>query len=169
MRLRRAIVGAVSLVALIATAAPASAGQLDGSLSVSITGPLQLVNGVTLSVPVAVTCPATFPAPFTTASIESLEIDVTQNVGRAFAHGGGGITYQAGYPFGVPFGTPFVCDGTAQRYNVTALPNTDGLPFHGGRAVASAFFGISLIDPSNPFQLDTSFVTTGSQPVSIRG
>jgi hypothetical protein len=162
---------ALAAVLLIAPG-QASANHLNEGLAVSLGSPIRLVNGVYLQVPVQVTCPATFEAPFTAIGTEEIGVSVTQKVGRDFAQGYGGLFYQSPIFNGLEFGTPLTCDGSAHSYTVEVYPDSyaGSAPFHGGRAVANARLGIYLVDPANPWWLqDSNSASTGSTSISIRG
>src|SRR5207244_2864825 len=134
-------------------------------LAVTIEKPITLISGVYLAVPVAVTCPAELPVPFTTVTSEEIDVSMSERVGRSLATGFASVTYQSGMPFGVAVGTPLTCDGSPHTYVTGVFPGTQ-LAFHGGPAVASARVVITLFDPASFFSTDTSTAGTGPQSVS---
>ena len=165
-----ALVSAVAAVLL--APATASASHLNSGMSVSVGGPVKLVSGVYLRVPVSVTCPV-LPAPLTAIFSDSITVSVSDKTGNSLAFGGGGIDYQSPAYNGIGIGTPVTCDGSPHAMTVEVYPQIpDSGPFHGGRAVASAFFGLTVYDPTNPCVFctaDSSNVASGSQSISIRG
>jgi hypothetical protein len=165
-----AVVAALAVLALLP--ARAAASHLNGSIVVSIGSPIALVNGVYLRVPVQATCPALQP-PLAAIFSDQISVSVDQKTGRSLALGGGGIFYQSPAANGVGVGTPVTCDGTAHTYTVNVLPATpQSGPFHGGPAVASSQFSLTVFDSTNPCVFctaDSNFTSGGLHSVSIRG
>jgi hypothetical protein len=169
---RRAALAAAAAAVLLLFPAQAIASHLNSSLLVSIGDPIERVSGVYLTVPVEVTCPV-LPAPLTAIASDQISVTVTQNTGTELAFGSGGTGYQSPVFNGLTFGTPVTCDGTAHSYTVNVFPSTpQSGPFHGGQAVASAFFSLDVYDPTNPCvycTLDQNSASSGPQSIKIRG
>jgi hypothetical protein len=167
---RVAATAAIALLMLMVQSLPARANHLDDELSISVSGPITLQSGVVARVPVQITCP-TLEDPFSTIFSNEISVSLTQKSGRTLVTGGGSVYYQSPVFNGVGVGTAVVCDGSAQTVTIDVFPNTTGGPFHGGPAVASGFFRLTLYDPMNPnpFATDQSSVSTGTQSISIRG
>lgn len=173
LRSKAKIVALVAaFAALVAAPIQANASHLDGGMSVSIGGPIRLVNGVYLTVPVRYACPV-LTEPLSGLFTDAFNVSVTQKVsGKALAFGSGSIGYQAGAGGGLSFGTPVTCDGNAHTLTVNVTPQfPDSGPFHGGRAVAGASLDLQVYDPTTgcPFcgLIDDNFAGSGNQPINI--
>lgn len=164
-----AAAGALTVAALWA---PARANA-DTGLTMTIGGPITLVNGVYLTVPVQVSCPASTP-PFVLGT-DDINVTIEQKTSKTIASGQGGIGFYAPeVNGGGGFGTPVTCDGTPQSYTVDVFPQVPGSgPFKGGRAVVQyASFDVGTYDSTDPCvycTLTSSAVYLGPQPINIRG
>ena len=168
LHLRASQVAVAAAVAALIAPAYAGANHVSSDMSASVGGPVRLVSGVYMNVPVTVSCPA-LQAPWTGIFSDSISISVTQRVGKTIARGFDGITYQSPVFNGVGIGEPVTCDGNPQTYTLTVYP-AEGRPFTGGRAVATAYFQLGLYDPDNPFgNFDQNDASSGSQSISVRG
>jgi len=174
-RRRVAIPIGVSIVALtLALASPAGAGHLEPGMSISVSGPVQLVNHVYLAASVSVTCPDLGLDATHFVQSETIDVFVQQKVsGGTITSGLGELTYQDGTVFGGGVsGTPLTCDGRPHTYSVPVYVSTSnsgiGVAFKGGKAVAFAD-GDIFIQDTPTFRGDSNAVGTGPVPINIKG
>jgi hypothetical protein len=165
--------GAAAIAGAAALALAAQAGAyVDPAMSATVGGPVVLVSGVYLQVPVVGTC-SPLTAPFTAIAYDTVEADVTQKVGSSIAWGVGNASYYSAAAQGTASGQPVTCDGLPHTYLVNVFPSIPGSPaFRGGRAVVTVDFGVSAYDPLSGCLFcpgGTSYVQTGPFSVSVRG
>lgn len=143
-KLAGAIVAGLLLTAL--SAAPA-----DAATNTITVGSVTLTDRVLVMVPVTIVCD-----PLSATSFDSvLDVTVTQASGKAVA---------TGETFLSPIPILFACDSvTPNNLVVDVFPNAGSPPFHGGKPIVKAFFGI--VDSNTGIGDEGS--TTVS--VSIRG
>jgi hypothetical protein len=112
---RRSAAFLIAAAGLAVLGRPAAAQT--GTISVEIGSIGEVVARILVTVPVTVTCTSV------DQGLPFVHLDVFQGAGRTTAYALGD--------------TAVICDGTERTYQVNALAITT--PFHGGRAVASAF------------------------------
>lgn len=172
VRCLAAAAGAAALLAVTALVAPTPA-RADGTLTMAVGGPITLVNGVYLTIPVQVSCPALAP-PYVVGR-DTISVGVEEKTGKALAYGEGSIAFAtADINGGFGFGTPVTCDGAAHGYTVDVFPSApDSPPFKGGPAVVqSAGFGVAWYDPTGPCfycSIVNQSTSIGPLPVRIHG
>src|SRR4051794_39656912 len=143
-------------VASLAAAGPAAAAA-DMTVAVGQPG---LMAGVSVNVPVTVTCAVSDPT-FTQSS-DSITVSIAQAVDKAIAHGTG---YASGGSsmFG-PIPLLFPCDGTPKTVAVAVPAATDGPPFKRNKdAVVTAQSSAYSFGPSGYVT-----VTGSSGSVAVR-
>ncbi len=131
--------------------AHASTGGGSGSCpgcSIVVTSS-HLIARTTLLVSGTVTC--ALPAG-STFQDGSASVEITQASGRQITRGFGASTLTT-------------CNGAAQTFQVAVTPQST--PFHGGPAIATAFFFVDYIDPLGNFA--QALVSTDPQVIHITG
>jgi hypothetical protein len=142
------------LAAVVAAAgAFAAAPQAAQAITMRLGDP-QLTAKMAITVPVVVTCSPFDPG--LTFARSGLSVSAQQAAGKAIAYGYGSID---SYGFGQ---RAFTCDGSEQTVPVTVMANTNGAPFHGGKAVISAYAFATAGVPCYP-EATTCFYETATQ------
>jgi hypothetical protein len=150
-------------VAGVCAAAPAGAAA-DVTLTV---GPPELTAGVSVSVPVTVTCAGLDSA--LTEYADAVSVSISQAVNKEIAHGSASVS--GGTSMFGPVPLLFSCDGTPSPVTVPVPAATDGPPFKRNRdavvtATATAYAGTPCGFPGCFF--NTVVQSGSSGPLAVR-
>jgi hypothetical protein len=149
-------------VAGVAAATPAAA---SAALTVDVGQP-ELTAGVSVDVPVTVSCDPFDPS--LTPFADSVSVSISQAVNKEIAHGWGFVFGGTGTFPSAPL--LFPCDGTSTSVHVSVLAATDGPPFKRNKdAVVTAQAVADAGIPCGPGCFSNIVVQSGSSgPVVVR-
>jgi hypothetical protein len=156
----------IPLAAAGALAAAPAAAAADVTVTV---GQPELTAGVSVSVPMTVTCAGLDPA--LTEYADSVGVSISQAVNKEIAHGSASVS--GGTSMFGPVPLLFACDGTPTAVTVSVPAATDGPPFKRNRdavvtAAATAYGGTPCGYPGCFFNTVVLAGSSGAVAVKLR-